>query len=508
MSDKNTNEVTIVEQVSSLPTLAGWKDKALQAVQENPFTKIVDAATSKTARANRTALVKARTELGKQRTTINKNLAEIRDAVKDETNKLIEITLPHEERQQVEIDSYDEIKKEEKARKLLVEENRVKMIKGRIEDTEFDCTQIIVVHTLENHDDTLETLKEKIASGQKTGEVDFDFMEFEVLYEDMERRMTLAFEDSTERLKKEAAEILEQLSKDQKAEIDSVYRHCTEMLFADGFTVADIRRNFNEVLEEADNFDFGEHNAVYLTTKDNILKQFKVREVQLQEAEKMEQREARMKELEKLQEYKIVIETAIGNIILENEDKYTTVVRTMLNKPSLDTDLIVPEWEAFLIVADKKIAARKKVLENEQDVLNAKAVKEQERIDKRTKERRADLRVIGLEPTENGLHFIGSGASIPIAIIRTADDTVFAEHRKNAVDIIANFKVNDAAAKREAKKLQSDVIVLDGFINNLEIDFTPIGKLKSTEGKALANDIEQEFRLWLSNTKLVIDNVK
>lgn len=508
MSDKTTNEIAIVEQIKGLPTLAGFKEKALQAVTAFPFTKIEDAATSKTARANRTGLVKARTELTGQQKTINKKLAEVRDAVKGEIEILIEVTRPHEERQQVEIDAYDEIKKEEKRRKELAEEKRVELIKSRISDTEAAAVESISDMLIETGLGIQRDLDDILSAGKKTGEEDFDFMEFEVLYEDMESRMISAFNLRVSALALEEKTRLEDLEKSQKAQVDAVYRDCTELLFAEGFTVADIRSNFNVILEEADNFDFGTQKELYLSTKGNIIKQFKTREVQLQEAEKMQQREARMQELEKLQTFKTTVESGIGNITLDNELKYTKSVRAMLENPSLDTDLIVPEYEAFLKIADKKMASRKKEIEKEQDALNVKAEKEQERIDKRTAERRAALRVLGLEPTDNGLHFVGSGASIKIESIREADDTVFAEHKKVAEETITNFKKNDATAKRESKKLDADKVVLQGWINNADLNFTSILKLKSSEGKALANDIEQEFRLWLSNTKVVIDNVK
>ena len=113
MAKANKKEALIKKQMSELPSLTGMKEMSLQAVSDFPFIEITDNATATEARKNRTGLVKVRVNLQKQRTLINKKLSEIKGAVKDETDEVILITKPHEERQQEVIDIWDEEKEVE-----------------------------------------------------------------------------------------------------------------------------------------------------------------------------------------------------------------------------------------------------------------------------------------------------------------------------------------------------------------------------------------------------------
>ena len=54
-------------KVSNLPELQGWKEKQQKLVEENPYVEIVDNKSYEVACKSRTALLKGRTELEKQK---------------------------------------------------------------------------------------------------------------------------------------------------------------------------------------------------------------------------------------------------------------------------------------------------------------------------------------------------------------------------------------------------------------------------------------------------------
>ena len=365
MSKKENDKMEIVKVMSNLPTLDGWKEKCLQAVSDNPFIKIVDAATSKQARANRTSLKGSRVDLQKQRTVINKKLAEVRESVKGDTDNLIDIMLPHEERQQVEIDAYDEIKAEEKRLKEKKEENRINLIKGRISETEFDCNEIIDLITIEDSAGQFTNLKIVIAAGKKTGEEDFDFMEFEVLEEDMERRMIESFDKHLAELVAAEKTARENLEKEQKAKIDSIFRECTELIFNNDLSISELEEGIQQAVEIE--FDSGIHLALFNDTKKSIDSQVETRIDTLQKEQEMQDREDRMTVLEELATYREGVLSGIENITLETELKNTSAVRLLIDKPSLKNELIPIEWRTFTELAEKKLIARKKVLDKLQE---------------------------------------------------------------------------------------------------------------------------------------------
>ena len=102
-------------KVSNLPELQGWKEKQQKLVEENPYVEIVDNKSYEVACKSRTALLKGRTELEKQDKLIASKLTSFRKEVKQETDNLIAITLPYEEKQQSEVKRFEEIKAAEKA---------------------------------------------------------------------------------------------------------------------------------------------------------------------------------------------------------------------------------------------------------------------------------------------------------------------------------------------------------------------------------------------------------
>ena len=207
----NTKENTGLQlsdlKVSNLPELQGWKEKQEQLVKDNPYVEITDNKTYEVACKSRTALLKGRTELEKQDKLVASKLAAFRKDVKTETDILIAITLPFEEKQQVEVKRYEGIKEAERLERERVEKERVDGIKAKIDAIETDCMEIIQSMTFQN----IIPDGASIASICKT---DFDFEEYEILYHEtllrIENAAKAKIEDlnqrDDERIAKEKAE--------------------------------------------------------------------------------------------------------------------------------------------------------------------------------------------------------------------------------------------------------------------------------------------------------------
>lgn len=174
-------------KVSNLPELKGWKEKQEQLVKDNPYVEIVDNKTYTAACQNRTALLKGRTELEKQDKLIASKVASFRKEVKTETDILIAITLPSEEKQQAEVKRYETIKAEAKAEEERIEAERIEKIKTKIDDFETKSYALIATITFLN----VEKVGNQI---NLIANEDFDYEEYDILFENAKARIQIQYD--------------------------------------------------------------------------------------------------------------------------------------------------------------------------------------------------------------------------------------------------------------------------------------------------------------------------
>ena len=174
-------------KVSNLPELQGWKEKQQKLVEENPYVEIVDNKSYEVACKSRTALLKGRTELEKQDKLIASKLTSFRKEVKQETDNLIAITLPYEEKQQSEVKRFEEIKAAEKAEEKRIEQLRVDTIKSKINNFETASYGVIQDTTIENVD-LHKSMLDAFANA------DFDYEEFDILFEQSKDRIQTSWD--------------------------------------------------------------------------------------------------------------------------------------------------------------------------------------------------------------------------------------------------------------------------------------------------------------------------
>ncbi len=137
-------------KVSELPELKGWEQKMKDTVKENPFVEITDNETYGLAKKARTALKTARTDVQKQDKLLATKIKEFRSKVSGVAQKLVDITKPHEDKQQKEITKYENAKAEEKRQKQEAERLRVSAINDNIQDFKKESSEYIQKMTLES----------------------------------------------------------------------------------------------------------------------------------------------------------------------------------------------------------------------------------------------------------------------------------------------------------------------------------------------------------------------
>jgi hypothetical protein len=180
-------------KISELIDVSSWKEKQNKLVAENKFFKITDAKTYEAGKKHRTNVVKGRTELQNQEKLIASNFAAIRKEVGNETSTLIEITQPLEDEWQAEVKAWEDRKEREKKEAAEAEAKREKEIRNKIDAFETDSYTIIQKMTFESiipDQNELANLRDD----------EFDFAEFEILYDQVHDRVTSAYETKVESL--------------------------------------------------------------------------------------------------------------------------------------------------------------------------------------------------------------------------------------------------------------------------------------------------------------------
>jgi hypothetical protein len=169
--------------VNQLPELATFETTQKELVKSNPFVEIIDNKTYEQAKVHRTALIKGRTSLENQEKLIASKLSNFRKSVGEKTKKLIEITLPFEEKQQSEVKRWENIKEAEKAEKERLEQERIDGIKSKINEIETQCYSVIQKITF----DTILGTTQEVANLLET---EFDFEEYDVMFDQMKYRVS------------------------------------------------------------------------------------------------------------------------------------------------------------------------------------------------------------------------------------------------------------------------------------------------------------------------------
>jgi colicin import membrane protein len=273
-----------VLNVNNLPELVDFEKNQNAIVAENPYIEIIDNKTYETAKQRRTALLKGRTALENQEKLIASKIATFRKSVGEKTKQLIDITLPHEEKQQSEVKRWEQIKEDERLENERIENQRIDNIKTMISDFESKCYEKIQSMTFETGLSVKNELDVLFNS-------EMDVQEFEILLDQAKMRVQNQFDaksnDLTEkenqrkenerlRLEKEESdkklrEIEQQQQKDreereakEREQKEKVFEVRKQRLFGLGFefgNVGFVFKEFNfflssEVIFNCDVIDF------------------------------------------------------------------------------------------------------------------------------------------------------------------------------------------------------------------------------------------------------------
>ena len=297
--------------VNQLPELATFEATQKELVEKNPFVEIIDNKTYEQAKVHRTALLKGRTALENQEKLIASKLSNFRKSVGEKTKQLIEITLPFEEKQQSEVKRWEAIKEAEKQEKERLEQERIDNIKSKINEIETECYSVIQKITFESIMNTTQEVTNLL-------ETDFDFEEYDVMFEQMKTRVSNDFmskvNDLTQREKerKEREELQKELFQVRVTRLKELGFTLVNSFFVPDYSTIEISEL--TILEMASS-DFEQYLSNIKVAKEELENAKRDAEIKQQKDEQFEVRKNRLAEIGVFQ----------SNNWFENEFKDTMV---------------------------------------------------------------------------------------------------------------------------------------------------------------------------------------
>ena len=196
------------------------RNEIISVIEENPFIEIIDNNSYNDAKKRRTALKSARVKPQNDDKLLASKIQVIRKSIKGKHDELVDLVLPHEEKQQEEVTRWEMKKEEEKKEKERLEKERVDAIKKEIDKIETECYFLISSCKFQS----IENIKIQVYDLLNT---DFDFEEFDYSFTLSKTRVETVLNDKILSLKNEENERLEKIK--LQAEKDAAEKKAKEL---------------------------------------------------------------------------------------------------------------------------------------------------------------------------------------------------------------------------------------------------------------------------------------
>jgi hypothetical protein len=344
--------------VNALAEIQGKKDQQLKLVKENPFVKITDNATWEVAKKSRTLLRTGRTDLEKEKKSVLRKIKEvITEPVSKTYDSFIEISKPHEDKQQEEVKRYEDIKENERKERERIDNERKEKHRTAIDAFFVSTKQQIESLTFE----TAKTFEFEIkVDGENVTAEHFEEFQdlfegkLEVLKMQLHEKRTMLQEREDIRVEQEkiAAEKKEQDRIDGiKKSIENFFNYWSSLI--NQLTFANIT-SFKKKFNEEDGFDCQEFQPLFGEKRAELVKQIELRVQFLQDQEQLRiDREAVAK-----QKQENLIASRTNELISLGFDKDGTYDTPQFKMIVSEDDLLCEESEWRLLIFEAKDSIR------------------------------------------------------------------------------------------------------------------------------------------------------
>jgi hypothetical protein len=251
---KNNSKLEIVEiskiDTQQLKEIQGLKEKQLEIVKSNPYVEIKDKETYEKAKASRTTLLTASTDVEKQESTLTKFLNGFKKSIQDKFKEFSTITREAYDKQQAEVKRYEDILAAEKERLANIEKERVDGLKNNISELEKEFGDKIETMTF----DTIDVVDTEI---QKTiSERSGTFQEFDLLFDQVIDFTNDKFKAKKETLIEENKQKEIKRKEDHQNKINQIELKAKELIYEMTFeTFRNVELTVNNLVEQEIDFE-------------------------------------------------------------------------------------------------------------------------------------------------------------------------------------------------------------------------------------------------------------
>ncbi|MGS4345133.1 hypothetical protein ACKUSY_05875 [Myroides odoratus] len=376
MSENKTLPQTFSLETFNVNTLEEVKNKReqqLKIVEENPYTEISDTESYTLAKKHRTALVTARTSLTKEKkVVIDKVKEKITGPISDLYDEFIEITKPHEEKQQTEVKRWEDIKEEERLAKLKIEEDRKQAHRDNIKSI-----VTTVSEEIKNLDyaTSLEYEVKPLLNGVEVSPDDFEEFKGDLLGELESLKFVLSSKKATlkeqedlrverEKLENERKET-ERINNHKQA-IQDFYNHWINKIYSIPFeNFKALKKEFNE----ESSLSVQEFQSEYAAKRAELVKEFEQRETLLIKQEEERLRLEKQRQEQEAESKRIAEENAKKQAEIEANQK-AEQERIQVENKRLEEEKQALQKEKDELLKTKRIQALKNLGFDDDLVLN------------------------------------------------------------------------------------------------------------------------------------------
>ncbi|KUF38995.1 hypothetical protein AS361_03875 [Myroides marinus] len=365
-------------KVSALKEVQNKREQQLKIVEDNPYIEITDNETFTNAKKNRTALVTARTSLEKeQKLVINKVKENITTPITKLYTEFIDITKPHEEKQQAEVKRWEDIKEQERLEKVRLEEERkqkhvnnikeiISTISEQIKKLDYATSLTYQVTPILNGEEVTIEIFEEYGTTLLS--------ELESLKFSLSARQSTLKEQENLRLERESLEnerLENERINNHKQTINSFYNGWINKIYTSTFeSFQSIKKAFND----EPSINVQEFQPEYAAKRTELVKEFENREILLNNQETQRVELEKQRQEQEAQSKRLAEENAKKQAELEANQK-AEQERIQTENKRLEEEKQALQKEKDELLKSQRIVALKNLGFDDDLVLNLKHCK-------------------------------------------------------------------------------------------------------------------------------------
>lgn len=483
---------------NSIVDFSQWEQRQIQLVKDNPFINVVDRETYEIGRKRRTNLVTGRTDLQKERDAVKKELNRAKTFVAEKYDGFIAISADAEKRQQENVSVYEAQIQAEKDREALIAQERADGLRALIDQCEASLDTVIDQTNFDNKLEQQESFDAIIGSDDFCPD---NLLEFNFLFKEMVKRQEIKFVAKAKEVIQDEQRRVEQLSIQQQAKINELYRQANGIIDAGNPNMVDEVKNVFTV-----DFEFGDHYGSFAETRSEMIAKAETRSIEVEKQAKEQavhdHQNKVMAQSNRINEIGEGLLDRVFQLDVESTEKEIDSIRSEYQyKPETMLDEVVPAWDKMVKRVISSLTDKLEMIQMKRDQQQKERVRLEEIKNARWNSRKPRLIKMGFEHHVNEKMFRHPEFSVELSVetVFTNGDESWKLLMDDAVKQIKSIKESSAKEQKRQAELKDDKKKMTDVINTVIRIKNPEylkNEIKNPELENLLQSIITELNAW------------